>query len=87
MKEFVKEVVNNLQIGPDATEVGLITFSKYPTVRIALGSVENKADLLTKVDEVPYQSGKSLSSVFLIRCGKLCWCMVLKRPNQKRAKY
>lgn len=57
MKEFVKEVVQNLQIGPAGTNVGLITFSRYPVLRIHLGDYDDKNQLLAAVDNVPYSTG------------------------------
>ena len=66
MKEFVKEVIQKLPIGPDATNVGLITFSKYPVVRITLSDFDTKADLLNAVDSVQYVAGKTLHKVITL---------------------
>ncbi|WAQ98551.1 hypothetical protein MAR_022924 [Mya arenaria] len=38
MKDFVNDVIENLDIGPTKTRIGLITFSRYPILRIALNS-------------------------------------------------
>ena len=60
MKSFVKEIVNNLDISPDRTRVGLITFSRYPALRIQLTDYTNSTQLLAAIDKVPYVSGKSV---------------------------
>lgn len=62
MKEFVKEVIQRMRIGPSASSVGLITFSRYPTVRIHLGDHTDQASLLAAVDNVPYLAGTTLGS-------------------------
>lgn len=58
MKGFVKSIIQNLEIGPDQTKVGLITFSRYPSIRIRLGAYADKTSLLSAVDQVPYIPGK-----------------------------
>ncbi|XP_052797297.1 collagen alpha-4(VI) chain-like [Mya arenaria] len=57
MKDFVNDVIENLDIGPSKTRIGLITFSRYPILRIALNSYGDKTLLKAAVDNVPYVQG------------------------------
>ena len=57
MKDFVKSVVQNLNIGPDNTKVGVITFSRYPVIRLHLDDYTDKTALLQAIDQVPYIAG------------------------------
>ncbi|KAL4227529.1 von Willebrand factor (vWF) type A domain [Mactra antiquata] len=57
MKSFVKAVVENLEIAENKTRVGLMTYSRYPFIRINLNDYTNKTELLAAVDKVPYIPG------------------------------
>ncbi|KAK3098262.1 hypothetical protein FSP39_017695 [Pinctada imbricata] len=55
--DFVKELVDIFEIGQNATRVGVSTFSdKYQEV-IHFGDHDEKATLLTALDQVPYLGG------------------------------
>ena len=57
MKQFVYDTVNEFDIGPDDTQVGVISFSSSPTPRFYLNTFHDKAALLTAIDNLPYNSG------------------------------
>ena len=58
MKAFVKSIINNLDIGPDLTRVGVITYSRYPSIRLHLNEFYNKTEIDNAVDAIPYIAGK-----------------------------
>ena len=57
MKQFVYDTVNNFDIGPDDTQVGVISFSSSATARFYLNTYHDKAALLTAINNLPYSSG------------------------------
>ncbi|XP_053373177.1 collagen alpha-1(XII) chain-like [Mercenaria mercenaria] len=57
VKEFVKNVSAALDIGPNKTRVGLMTYSRYPFIRFNIIDTLNKSEVLGDVDNVPYVSG------------------------------
>ncbi|XP_053405850.1 collagen alpha-1(XII) chain-like [Mercenaria mercenaria] len=69
VKSFVKSVVGNLNIGQDNTRVGIITFSRYPVIRLHLDDYTDKEALLKAIDVVPYIAGitETHSALYLLK--------------------
>ena len=57
MKQFVYNTVNEFDIGPDDTQVGVISYSSYATPRIYLNSYHDKSSLLAAINNLPFNSG------------------------------
>ncbi|XP_060583327.1 collagen alpha-1(XII) chain-like [Ruditapes philippinarum] len=69
IKTFVKSVVQNLNVGPDNAKVGVITFSRYPVIRLRLDDYTDKDALLKAIDSVPYIPGitETHSALYLLK--------------------
>ena len=57
MKDFVHDTVNEFDIGPDDTQVGVISFSTTAMFHFSLITFHEKADLLTAVNNLTYSGG------------------------------
>ena len=57
VKAFVHNTVDEFTIGPDETQVGVISYSSSATFRFNLNAYHNKASLLTAIDNLPYSGG------------------------------
>ena len=57
MKQFVNNTVNEFDIGPDDTQVGVISFSSTPRLQFPLNTYHDKASLLTAINALPYNGG------------------------------
>ena len=54
MRDFVKNVVMQFVIGPDRTQVGMITFNNTATVQFQLSAHNTKTSLLQAINNIPY---------------------------------
>ncbi|XP_045170460.2 cartilage matrix protein-like [Mercenaria mercenaria] len=54
---FALDIVNDLDIGLNATLVGVISFSTYPVRRVTLGSSSDKLELLNSINQILYYPG------------------------------
>ena len=59
MKQFVNDTVNEFDIGPDDTQVGVISFGVFATFQFYLDTYHDKATLLTAISALPYASAGS----------------------------
>ena len=59
MKQFVYDTVNEFDIGPDDTQVGVISYSSSARARFYLNSYHDKSSLLTAINNLPYSSGST----------------------------
>ena len=57
MKQFVYNTVNEFHIGPDKTQVGVITYESYAMVQFYLNTYHDKSALLTAINNLPFSSG------------------------------
>ena len=57
MKNFVKTIISNFEIGANKTRVGVISFSSSASVVIPLGSINNASLLNTSITNIYYISG------------------------------
>ena len=57
MKQFVYDTVNGFDIGPDDTQVGVISYSDFGVPRFYLNTYHDKAALLTAINNLPYNYG------------------------------
>lgn len=56
VRSFVASVVMHLDIGPDKTRVGLITFSDIATVQFRLDTYQTNTSLLQAIANIPYDN-------------------------------
>ena len=57
MKQFVYNTSNEFDIGPDDTQVGVISYSSSATARFYLNSYHDKTSLLTAINNLPFSNG------------------------------
>ncbi|KAL4222984.1 von Willebrand factor type A domain [Mactra antiquata] len=57
VKTFSQSVVRSLDISTLHTRVGLMTFSRYPMIRIPLDKYKTKQDVVDAIHEIPYVTG------------------------------
>ena len=57
MKQFVHDTVDEFDIGPEETQVGVISYSGSARVRFYLNTYHNKSALLAAIDSLPFSSG------------------------------
>ena len=59
VKNFTKDFVRRVKIGPNDTQVGVITFSDYATLHFYLNEYQEKKELLEAIDDLPYEKGST----------------------------
>ena len=57
MKQFVHNTVNEFDIGPDNTQVGLISYSHNVQLQFYLNTYHNKTNLIAAIDNLLFSSG------------------------------
>ena len=62
MKQFVHDIVNSYDIGPDDVQVGLLSFSTSHTFQFFLNTHSTKSSLLSVIDALPYADGLSTNT-------------------------
>ncbi|OWF38639.1 Collagen alpha-6(VI) chain [Mizuhopecten yessoensis] len=63
--QFVSNFVNNVQIGPQNIQVGLVTFSDIVKNEFYLNSFNNKLDIMTKLQNVSYRGSTTYTELGL----------------------
>ena len=73
MKEYVYHVVENFNIGPDATQVGVATFSTGAHAQFYLNEYHDKRDIQNAISGMSYEYGNTntAAGLKLIRSGYL----------------
>ncbi len=68
MRDFVKTIVNDLDIGPRRTQVGVIVFSSTSSIFFHLDTYSDRQSLLAAVDRIPYINGgtKTAGALYLL---------------------
>ena len=56
-KQFVYDTVNEFDIGPEETQVGVISYSSSVVARFYLNTYHDKATLLTAINNLSYANG------------------------------
>ena len=62
VRSFVYEFADSLTIGPDDNQVGVISFSTIARVDFFLNSYSTRSNLLTAVENIPYDDGGSTNT-------------------------
>lgn len=57
LQDFLKRIVTELNIGPDAVHVGLVKFSNYPSIEFPLDMYMSRQEVLTAIDNINYVGG------------------------------
>ena len=65
MKNFVKSVISNFEIGADKTRVGVIRFASSASIVILLGSINNATVLNTSISNIFYTGGNTYTNLAL----------------------
>ncbi|XP_006893510.1 PREDICTED: collagen alpha-3(VI) chain isoform X2 [Elephantulus edwardii] len=60
VRDFVMNLVNNLDVGHDNIRVGLVQFSDTPVTEFSLDTYQTKADLLARLRQLQFQGGSGL---------------------------
>ena len=55
--KFVSELIDNFDIGPNATRVGVSSFSTRYHENIAVGTYANKEDIKKAIGKIPHYTG------------------------------
>lgn len=63
--EFVQNFTDKFDIGPDAVQIGLATFSTKPHGYFWLNTYQNKTDLVNATGYVPYLPGSTFTDLGL----------------------
>ena len=65
MKSFVKDILTNFEIGPNATHVGIIRYASSASIVIPLGSITNHMQLNNSIDNIAYTGGGTATHLAL----------------------
>ena len=65
MRDFVKSIISNFEIGADKTRVGVIRYASSASIVISLGSVNNALLLNTSIDNIAFTSGGTATHLAL----------------------
>ncbi|KAK3591361.1 hypothetical protein CHS0354_040323 [Potamilus streckersoni] len=57
MESFLKQIVNNLDVGPNKVHVGLMQFSNYPSLEFPLDMYSSRQDVMAGIDKMQYMGG------------------------------
>ena len=57
MKNFMKNVISNFNIGDDGTRIGIIRYASSASIILSLGSINNTNGLNTFIDNIVYTGG------------------------------
>jgi hypothetical protein len=71
MKEYVYYMVESFNIGPDATQVGLATFSTHARAQFYLNQYRDKQELQDAISAISYEYGNTntAAGLKLVRSG------------------
>ena len=65
MKDFVRRIVSNFEIGADKTRVGVIRYDSSASIVIPLGSINNASQLNNSITNVNYTDGGTATHLAL----------------------
>ena len=65
VRSFVSNLVSQLEIGPDNTQVGLINFASSARIEFHLNTHQDSSSLLQAIANVPYTSGTTNTAAAL----------------------
>ena len=68
MRNFVANVVRNLEIGPDKTRVGVIVFSYSASVQFSLSRYMTNSSLLQAIANIRYTAGGTNTDAAILTC-------------------
>ena len=57
VRNFVSNLVSQLEIGPDNTQVGLLNFASSPRIEFHLNTHQDNSSLVRAIANIPYTSG------------------------------
>ena len=57
MKDFVKHLLETINVGPTDSRVGMVTFSNSAHVEFYLNDYESRFSVSNAIDDVPYRMG------------------------------
>ena len=65
MKNFVSYLLAEAELGPDPTQVGLITYSNNDTIQFHLDDIWNKQNMLKELEQLRYTPGNTNTAAAL----------------------
>lgn len=60
-KEFVKTLVQQVFVGPDDIQFGVMSFESEPHQQFYLNDYYNETDVLNAIDAIPFHTGNTLT--------------------------
>lgn len=57
--DYVRTIVESLEVATDRTRIGVITYGDTSTVRFQLNTYPNKQDVLQAIDSITYSRGRT----------------------------
>lgn len=64
-KTFIHDIIDNLEISPNKTRVGLVTFSDDAEIVANLNTYQSRETLLQAVDNIEYKAGRTNTAAAL----------------------
>uniref|UniRef100_A0A3Q2Q4S1 Collagen, type VI, alpha 3 n=1 Tax=Fundulus heteroclitus TaxID=8078 RepID=A0A3Q2Q4S1_FUNHE len=62
VKDFMINIVNQLNIGPDQVQIGLVQFAERPRIEFYLNTYTNKKDIVDKISQLTLTGGAVLNT-------------------------
>ncbi|XP_035988555.1 collagen alpha-3(VI) chain isoform X2 [Fundulus heteroclitus] len=62
VKDFMINIVNQLNIGPDNVQIGLVQFAERPRIEFYLNTYTNKKDIVDKISQLTLTGGAVLNT-------------------------
>ncbi|XP_033728140.1 collagen alpha-3(VI) chain-like [Pecten maximus] len=60
-KQFVMDLIDNLNVGPNDMQVSVVTFESNPTVQFYLNDYQNKYDAIAAISNITFNTGNTLT--------------------------
>ncbi|XP_067277978.1 collagen alpha-6(VI) chain [Pseudorasbora parva] len=57
IREFLSSLVENFEVGPDRIRIGLVQYSDTAHTEFSLNTYQNKEEILSYIQELPYKRG------------------------------
>ena len=71
VKDFLKDVVNSLNVGPDPikdSRISLLTFSNFNNLVFNFKNYSIKASYISAISNMGYYGGGTISNIFRTKC-------------------
>ena len=62
VRQFITNVVNQLDVRPERVQIGLMQFSEHPKIEFYLNTYQNKEDVLDRISQMSVTGGNVLNT-------------------------